>query len=280
MLLVIPSLSVYPSSLILPIRSIMHLKNFITDAHIVQTFILPIPGQGAPDAVYTRNQLINSINTILPSLKESQTNIAKSLILTHPKPLLDILRSDKLYLVGHDLGGVIAQEYAMKYPTSVAALCTIGVGTRFNSFAFGIWKRLVVDNWILGSKLTRSIAKIGVWNFRHKQLISLLDEYPHHKGFNSGAQILANYNWNNSLTKKTRVAQVAYLSIPQLIIGGTNDVYTLPSNIRYLYKSLNKQSDALKIESQVRTHFHNKGHDLFSDIVDFTTILREFLTQS
>lgn len=280
MLLVIPSLLVYPSSLILPIRSILHLDKHISDADIVKSFVLPIPGQGSPDKSYTTSQLLQNIHSIIPQLKELQSNIAKSLILTHPKPLLDILRSDSIYIIGHDLGGVIAQEYAMKYPSSVAALCTVGVGLRFNTFAYAVWKKTIVDICILKSKLTRSIAKLCVWNFRHKQLISLLDEYPYQKGFNSGANIISQYNWHQSITKKPRTLQASYISIPQLLIAGKNDVFCLHSNVIRLKNAIDSLANELGMTTSVQVHSHKQGHDFYDDIVEFTTILREFLSNS
>ncbi len=210
-------------SLWLPnIRGILGLEPSYSDRYLIDLFTVELPGHPENDRSWTlddsRNWLRNTINEKL----SKQQELAKKLILTNKPEILKTIKDTKVTLVGHELGAVIALEYALQNPGQIQRLVLIGCGNSFNHLG------LKLRSWLysrLYSLSPKTLKQIMYWSKkpRHKNFWSILSENLSREAISSGLHILDEFDFSEKFQKLDLDSQVQFIRLPILLIRGQFD---------------------------------------------------------
>ncbi len=273
------------------IRGILNLDETYSDASILETFTLSLPGHPNNDKTFSledTNKLIEE--NFLPKLALQQ-KLANKLILTGKPEVVSALRLDKIVLVGHSVGGVIALNFAMKMPNLVEKIVLISTPNRFNSGLINslnwFYKNLIFTR---SEKTLKRIQKI-VGSIRWKTALQIFIENPKRKGFNSCMKIVQAHNFEKEFRKLTLEDQLKLIKIPILAISGQTDLLATVSEVQKLGIVIESYADVAKSKKTIidlnntsaTPTFHYKmykgvGHNTMDeDLVSFIYDFREFL---
>ena len=180
--------------------------------------------------------------------------------------LLDHLGIKRVHIIGHSMGGYIAQEIAINYPDRVNKLILEGSApvssSRNNSLFYGFSKKLCnkqpIKDWI---------KTWTVWLFSPKtfdsgtfveNFIRLAAKYPYPSsagGFKSQADAIAEFDSRSRL---------AAIKAKTLIIEGEDDVLIRPEEARVLAKKI--RGSKIKLIKNSAHYVHLENPSLFTKI--------------
>ncbi len=277
-------------SLWLPyIRGILGLDQSYSDKQIIDLFTIPLPGHPDDDQIFTIEDILKSIDDFVSQKLSKQQDLAKKLVLTSKPEIIKNMKQPKLIIVGHELGGAIALEYALKNIDKVSKLVFIGCGNNFNSFFINLRKQyynIVVYKKSLGQlKAKIQSAK----NPRDKNFWFIFSENLSRKSIDSGLQILQEFNFSKVFKKLDLESQIQFTKLPVLLIRGQMDFYCTAKSASKLQQVLdpNKEIwrknrsivDINKLESNViiKTYKMSGPNPMDKDPVNLVIDIRDFL---
>lgn len=240
------------SSFWLPhIRFILGLDLNHSDRELLDVFTISLPGHNSNDKEfdldYTEKQILNFIQENL----SKQQKLYKDLIFSKNISVLSHLKSEKLIIIGHSIGGVIALNFTLKNINKVSKIVLISTGFQFNQFAV-IVTRFLYTKIIFNLKFsTIQYLANSLQNLRWKTILNLILENPSRKGFLSCNKIITNYNFQNLYSHMSLETQLKFTQIPILIVNGGRDFLNPKSSVKNLQTFLNKQLPILKTKKIV-----------------------------
>ncbi len=222
MILFLHSLLGTPSLWLPHIRGVLGLKSDYSDRYLIDLFTFELPGHPDNDRSWTledaRYWLRNAINEKLPKQQE----LAKKLILTNKPEIIKTIKDTKLTLIGHELGAVIALEYALQNVTQIQRLVLVGCGNSFNHLDLRLRSYLYSQLYSLSPKTLKQIMH---WSKqpRHKNFWFILSENLSREAIGSGLQILNEFNFSEKFQKLDLDSQAQFIRLPTLLMRGQFD---------------------------------------------------------
>jgi len=291
MILFLHSLLGTPSLWLPHIRGILNLESSYSDRYLIDLFTFELPGHPDNDRPWTlddaRAWLRNTINDKLPKQQE----LAKKLILTNKPEIIKTIKDTKLTLIGHELGAVIALEYALQNIPQIQRLVLIGCGNSFNHLG------LKIKSWVysrLYSVSPKTLKQIMHWSKkpRHKNFWSILSENLSREAINSGLQILSEFNFSEKFQKLDLDSQVQFIRLPLLLMRGQFDwicpvkeflkLAEMLDSSKEIWQKRKSVIDLGKVTSKTRsiTYKLTGGNIMDTRPVEFVLDVREFIRDS
>ncbi len=228
------------------IRSLLSLDTSYSDKFILDLFTLSLPGHPNFDRNFTLSETEKLVQDFVLIKKDRQQQLAKELILSKNKEIIEAVKSEKLILFGHSVGGVIALNYALRNSHLVNKIILISCGFSFNKLALNFleqyYKRLLFKE--NSTKLQKRITQIR--NKRWKIALNIFLENYQRKGFLSAVQIAKSYNFKDLYKRHSLDEHLRFSQIPILLINGRFDLLNLSSSSLELKKFLYKQIPTLQ----------------------------------
>ena len=179
------------------IRAILSLDNSYSDASILETFTITLPGHPRADKLFKLEDTEKFIKDSYEQKLRLQQKLANKLLLSGKAEIVAGLRSNKIILVGHSVGGVIALNFATTNSGMVEKIVLISTPNQFNQklvkFLNWFYHRLVFARSI---NFLRNLKNF-VSSLRWKTALQIFIENPKRKGFNSLMDIVINFNFEN-----------------------------------------------------------------------------------
>lgn len=181
--------------------------------------------------------------------------------------LLDFLKIKKAHIIGHSMGGYIAQELAINYPECINKLIlvsTASISSKRNNFLFEeFYNQLKKEGysrdwikgwipWLFSPGLISNSAFIDTF-------IKNAVEYPYIQkadGFKSQIEAIALFDTRD---------KVADIKAEALILEGKDDVLITPREAEMLAKNIPKST--FKLLEGVAHSMHIENPELFTNIV-------------
>jgi len=180
--------------------------------------------------------------------------------------LLDHLKIKRAHLIGHSMGGYIAQEIAINHPERVnklileatAPASSVRNNLLFANFSKKLQKKESFEQWIktwtywLFSPQTFASGKFV------KNFIKLATKYPYRstaKGFKAQVDAMVKFNTRNRLSK---------IKAKTLIVEGEDDILILPDEAKELTKAIIKNK--YKLIKHCAHYIHLENPSLFTKI--------------
>lgn len=194
-------------------------------------------------------------------------NMAKDIV-----SLMDYLKLDAAHILGHSMGGYIAQEIAINYPDRVLKLIlesTAPFSSARNNILFDTFFR----SWKSGMDMELWLRQFLFWLFTPKTFqnekfinsyIKYTLDYPYPQsieGFHGQVQAIAGFNSTDSLHK---------IQSETLIIIGEEDILIRPKEADLLYQGISRAS--------YPTYMENAAHNIHGEASkNFTNSVLGFL---
>jgi 3-oxoadipate enol-lactonase len=150
--------------------------------------------------------------------------------------LLDALKIQRAVIVGHSMGGAIAQTMAINYPDRVLGLILVGTGAKL-----GVHPDLL--NGIL-TEMTRSVSMIVGWYYSKSATDQMRRRTQNNLMTVSPAILHGDYSACNQFDIRP---QLSGIKKPTLIMGGTEDYLTPFRYSEYLHANI-PGSQLVKVE--------------------------------
>jgi pimeloyl-ACP methyl ester carboxylesterase len=161
--------------------------------------------------------------------------------------LIDVLDSERLVLVGHSLGGMVAQEVAARAPGRIAALVLAGTSPAFGK-ADGEWQRRFVAERTAPLDAGRSMAELATQlvaqmvsadasDAARAEAVAVMSLVPP-LSYRSALQALMGFD---------RRAALPSFAMPVLLIAGSDDRNAPPSILQGMAERI-PQSDYVCLE--------------------------------
>lgn len=178
--------------------------------------------------------------------------------------LLDALKISKVHLLGHGMGGFIAQEIAIQYPDRVLKLileCTAPYSTIRNNHLYHIFEELIEANiakalwhkafyyWIYSHKFltdTKFMEALIQFNINYPYAQSLI-------GFKRQIEALSKFDSRTRLSK---------ITAETLVIIGEEDILVRAKDAEKLYQGITMASYPVFIENCAHS-IHNEDPKTF-----------------
>ena len=274
------------------IRSILSLDEKYTDASLLDTFTLALPGHPNNDKNFSLEDTEEIIKDIFSAKQSLQLKLANQLILTGNSQVVAGLRSDKIILIGHSVGGVIALNFAMKNASLVEKLVLISTPNQFNLIEINFL------DWFYNNFVFKRSQKFLKWlqgivvSVRWRTALQIFIENPKRRGFKSLLKIVKEYDFDKSFRKLTLDDQLKLLLVPILAISGSGDWLVSSAEVNKIGKSIQNYAEIarskktiinLENNNESEDNFHYKlykgaGHNAMDDdLVSFVYDFREFL---
>lgn len=273
------------------IRAILSLDNSYSDASILETFTITLPGHPRADKLFDLEDTEKLIKDSYEQKLGLQKKMASKLLLSGKAEIVAGLRSDKIILVGHSVGGVIALNFTTTNIGMVEKIVLISTPNQYNQ------KLVKLLNWFYHKIIfTKSLnflrsLKNFVPSLRWKTALQIFIENPKRKGFKSLMDIVINFNFENIFKKLTFDEQLKIMKIPILAISGSSDNLCRPSEVRKIGEVLSSNAEMVKSKKTIIQVNSNKtessftyklykgaGHNTMDeDLVSFVYDFREFL---
>jgi pimeloyl-ACP methyl ester carboxylesterase len=280
------------SSFWLPqIRGILNLDETYSDGSILETFTLSLPGHPNDDRKFSLEDINKKIQEDFATKLALQQKMANKLILSGKPEIVAGLRNDKIILVAHSVGGVVALNFAMKNPNMVEKMVLVSTPNQFNlsliNFLDWFYKNLVFPR---SEKFLKKLQKL-VGSIRWKTALQIFIENPKRKGFDSCMKIVKSHNFEKEFRKLTLEDQLKLIKIPILAISGQRDFLASVSQVKKLGEVIQNYAGVAKSKKTIidlnntipSSTFQYKmykgvGHNTMDeDLVSFIYDFREFL---
>jgi pimeloyl-ACP methyl ester carboxylesterase len=166
-----------------------------------------------------------SANAVVPDLAAHGHNVGapRTTVREHADDmiaLLDALHIERAVILGHSMGGAIAQTLALEYPARVRGLVLIGTGAKL-----GVHPDLL--NGLVGEMraVSASVAEtVTLWSWGSNADPRLRDDLGYGVLVSTPPPVLyADYSACNAFDIRARLADI---HAPTLVIGGTADQMT------------------------------------------------------
>jgi pimeloyl-ACP methyl ester carboxylesterase len=184
----------------------------------------------------------------------------------HLACLMDELRIDRFHLLGHSMGGMIAQEFAARFSQRIDKLILYGTGPlgmmpdRFETLDMSR-RRLAEDG------VARTIRRIGSTWFRHGdsakgfQIVAAVGAKASQRSAQAGLDAMSHWDGRAALSR---------LVMPSLVIWGDGDQSYRWSQVEALWKGLPNSQLAVIPGTAHAAHLEKSGL--------FQALLLDFLT--
>lgn len=195
--------------------------------------LLIIPGGGADGRYYLPivDILKRNYRIILPdprgagrSEKGSQ-NYSFDLLAADMKALLEHLNINKTFIMGHSMGGMVAQHFACYYPLYVSKIILFATSNKLTAFGKHCCKTAMITK--TEASLKAFMYVMAIWNFSE----SFFRDENNINGLISGSEEDPCLIKDQSLIEQMEIIKdfdsASYLnkiSVPSLIIGCENDI--------------------------------------------------------
>ena len=167
-----------------------------------------------------------------------------------------------VFLLGHSAGGVISSSYTLDYQKELAGLIC-------ESFAFRVpAPRFALDaiGWLSGFAPRLGVLKLKNRDFtRDPAALAALESDPFTAGENQPAKTVAAL-WD---ADKRLEREFSRITIPVLIMHGTEDKATVPAGSQFFYDNAGSTDKTLKL---YQGHFHDLLADLGKEQVMADTL--------
>lgn len=187
------------------------------------------------------------------------------------KGLMDYLNIHAAHILGHSMGGYIAQKLAIKYPERVykLILCsTSPFATQRNNILFQSFLELSQNEvnkellWKLFIPWLFTIKNISESKFVNSFLQYVLD-YPYpqtQKGFEGQIEALTNFDIRDELSK---------IQSETLILVGEEDILIPPREADLLYKGITRAGYPVYIEQAAHSIHNEKPKEFYHMVMGF-----------
>ncbi len=140
---------------------------------------------------------------------------------------LDALDVQRAVIAGHSMGGAIAQQFALSYPSRTAGLILVATGARLRVF------QAILDGILTDTDATLDLVTRYAWGPNAPEQMVQLGRV---QMAQVNPQITANdYAACNAFDVMDRVGQIA---APTLVLGGTADQMTPPKYAAFLAEKI------------------------------------------
>lgn len=139
--------------------------------------------------------------------------------------LLDVVQEDRTYVVGHSGGGVVAQRFALDFPSRVAGLVLVSTSSEVGPKATAAWNRLAdaIERNGFGADREPDPRGFGpAFAASHPDVVRELAARTREndpQAYAASARAFGAYNWTQDLAR---------ISAPTLILQGLADQMTPP----------------------------------------------------
>jgi pimeloyl-ACP methyl ester carboxylesterase len=278
-------------SLWLPqIRGILGLSDSYTDKQLLDLFTLSLPGHPDNDEPFDFKHTRELINSFVEEKFAKQEDLAKKMVLTNRPEIIKAMKSPKLMIVGHELGGAIALDYTLENLAKVNRLVLVGCGAYFNQFSLKIrdlyYHRLgKLDLSVLRKRYGKAKEP------RKKNFLFIFAENTNRQALDSGLQLLKKFAFQKSFQTLTLDEQLQMTKLPILLIRGSKDWLCPQASVAKLQDALNPEKEIWqrkksvinlgKLESNVIIKNYTKAgaNPMDQDPVSFVYDVRQFLKQ-
>ena len=187
--------------------------------------------------------------------------------------LAEHLNLDKINILGHSMGGFIAQEYALKYPQKTAKVIlsnTYSVNSARNIELFGCFLKMLREgcSWESWHRI------FSLWIFSEKFIENKLDyetniklsvNYPFHQTIDDFEEQL------NACNSHDMTDRLKYISSDVLTVYGTKDILITPEESIQMGE---------KIKNNVFYAIKNSAHlPMFENADEYIRIIKNFINQ-
>lgn len=276
-------------SLWLPqIRSILGLDNTYSDKQLLDLFTICLPGHPDDDEELNFIKTRKIIDNFVEEKFSKQEEMAKKMVLINRPEIIKSMKSPKLVIIGHELGGTIALNYTLTNINKINRLVLIGCGNHFNQWTLKILKYYYqrLTNLNLGS-LRKKYQKAK--KLRFKNFLYIFSENTSRKSLESGLEMLQNFNFSKSFQKLDLDEQLLTTKIPILIIKGQFDLLCSQKSVikfqdtldptkeiwqqKKAYINLGKRESSIS----VKIYPFSGANPMDKDPVSFAFDIRQFL---
>lgn len=195
--------------------------------------LLIIPGGGADGRYYLSivDILKGHFSIILPDPRGSgrsemgSQNYSFDLLASDMKSLLDHLSINSAFILGHSMGGMVAQHFTYLYPSYIKKLILFATSNKLTAFAKHCCKTAVLAK--TEAPLKTFIHVMAIWNFSESFFI----EQSNISNLISGAEMDPYPIQNQSLIEQMKIIKdfdsstyLQEIKCPSLIIGCETDI--------------------------------------------------------
>jgi esterase/lipase len=192
------------------------------DFWLKENFTLTLPGHGnRPDENFDIDDIIREVGNFQEKKYQTQREVAQKVMFSQEKQLVEAIKSYKLYVFGHSLGGVIALNLASK-TQKVEKMILLNCGNNFNNFEI-ILKKLHLQRYNNKKRadIQKEIQKTS--KIEQKTILSNFLENPNKKGYKSALSIMSQHNLERLFSHISIDQQRNIVTIPTRLFVGKSD---------------------------------------------------------
>lgn len=277
-------------SLWLPqIRGILGLDESYSDKQILDLFTLALPGHPDDDEELSFEKTRELVSLFAESKFAKQEELSRKMVLVNRPEIIRAMKSPKLVIVGHELGGAIALDYTLANLHRINRLVLVGCGNHFNRWGLKLlryyYRRLA--NSSLNDLRRRYLRVKNLWL---KNFLYIFSENISRKSLESGLKMLQVFDFWESFQKLDLDQQFSMTKIPILAIRGQFD-WLCPSNsLTRLQRILDPSKEIWQQRRKAAIHlgqqeanvtiktYHLSGpNPMDKDPISFALDIRQFL---
>jgi pimeloyl-ACP methyl ester carboxylesterase len=273
------------------IRGVLSLEDQdLSDKYLLELFTISLPGHPKDDRYFDIEDVVKIIHTAILEKRAKQLELADKLMFSKNKEAVEAIKSSKVTLIGHSLGGVAALAYSFRNLNNVEKIILVSCAFSFSKSAVRLldilYNKFIFNIGIKGIQaLFRTVRDI-----RLKTILSICLENPEKKGLKSCTKICYEYSFDRVYKLLSLDEQLKFSQIPILGIGGKRDRLVTPNSYLKLKKYLDNQDKFLStkkilIEDTHKPELNNFSYTIYpgghepmdNHRVRFVREVREFL---
>jgi hypothetical protein len=209
-----------------------------SDIFLLDTFTLPIDGYEDKDRDFDYKYIDSKIHILLENKRQIQLEVADKLIFANPAISTNILKDNKITIVGQDAGAVCGLYFLAQNSTFCSNLIVLDCGVRFDSLSYK-W-RLFQTQRLLGKSI-ESLQKNyqKTINIAQKNFLGNLIHNSTHKGIRSYIKILSKYDFGIFFERLQISDQKNFANTSILAVGTNKNNLATKSSILKIPKYIN-----------------------------------------